>query len=178
MRCIHTACTIILLYILEGAKASYFRSSALLTDIRILVILRRKAEYYKLIRVYLEVDRRGDIATFYSSPIVKQPTSRFVLVWRNSAKSLSAFSPPKDNLNVATIINLEHLTAYRASRLMAHSQSPPVHRSRLRRKACSSCVKSKRRCDLVLPRCSRCETKNLGCGYVSSMYNGLILTLD
>lgn len=44
----------------------------------------------------------------------------------------------------------------------------PVHRSSTRRKACSCCVKAKRRCDLTLPACARCRTRGLQCIYVES----------
>lgn len=33
------------------------------------------------------------------------------------------------------------------------------------RQACANCVKSKRRCDLVLPRCYRCRVRSLDCSY-------------
>ena len=37
-----------------------------------------------------------------------------------------------------------------------------------RRKACSECIKSKRRCDLVLPSCARCRKLQLDCNYGAS----------
>lgn len=33
------------------------------------------------------------------------------------------------------------------------------------RKACANCVRSKRRCDLVLPQCYRCRVRSLDCSY-------------
>ena len=33
------------------------------------------------------------------------------------------------------------------------------------RQACNNCVKSKRRCDLVLPRCYRCRVRSFDCNY-------------
>ncbi|KAL1851799.1 hypothetical protein Plec18170_006102 [Paecilomyces lecythidis] len=36
------------------------------------------------------------------------------------------------------------------------------------RKACSNCVKSKRRCDLAVPRCYRCRVRSLECRYKNS----------
>ena len=33
------------------------------------------------------------------------------------------------------------------------------------RQACNHCVKSKRRCDLILPRCYRCRVRSLDCSY-------------
>lgn len=33
------------------------------------------------------------------------------------------------------------------------------------RQACANCVKSKRRCDLVMPRCYRCRVRSLDCSY-------------
>ncbi|KAF7903715.1 uncharacterized protein EAF01_006764 [Botrytis porri] len=44
-----------------------------------------------------------------------------------------------------------------------------VHQSKTRKKACTACVKAKRRCDLLLPVCSRCDMKNLGCVYVNEV---------
>jgi hypothetical protein len=44
-----------------------------------------------------------------------------------------------------------------------------VHQSATRRKSCSGCVKAKRRCDLILPTCSRCSLRNSRCIYVSSI---------
>ncbi|KAF7860360.1 hypothetical protein EAF04_008487 [Stromatinia cepivora] len=41
-----------------------------------------------------------------------------------------------------------------------------VHQSKTRRKACEGCVKAKRRCDLLLPTCSRCKIKSFDCIYV------------
>ncbi|KAH7309240.1 hypothetical protein BKA65DRAFT_170434 [Rhexocercosporidium sp. MPI-PUGE-AT-0058] len=43
-----------------------------------------------------------------------------------------------------------------------------VHRSDTRRKACTGCVKAKRRCDLTLPACSRCMKRNIDCNYGDS----------
>jgi hypothetical protein len=40
--------------------------------------------------------------------------------------------------------------------------------SATRKKSCAACVKSKRRCDLQLPSCRRCRTKNLDCTYHST----------
>jgi hypothetical protein len=34
-----------------------------------------------------------------------------------------------------------------------------------KRKACAECVKAKRKCDMELPRCKRCEKKNIECPY-------------
>jgi hypothetical protein len=34
-----------------------------------------------------------------------------------------------------------------------------------RRKSCRACAKAKRRCDLMLPICSRCSQRRLGCEY-------------
>jgi hypothetical protein len=48
------------------------------------------------------------------------------------------------------------------------SQEVLVHRSSTRRKACTRCVKAKRRCNLTLPACSRCRTRSLDCIYVRS----------
>ncbi|THV52334.1 hypothetical protein BGAL_0082g00230 [Botrytis galanthina] len=42
-----------------------------------------------------------------------------------------------------------------------------VHQSKTRKKACTACVKAKRRCDLLLPACSRCNIKDLSCVYVN-----------
>ncbi|PVH71455.1 hypothetical protein DL98DRAFT_521045 [Cadophora sp. DSE1049] len=47
-----------------------------------------------------------------------------------------------------------------------------VHRSDTRRKACAGCVKAKRRCDLILPACSRCMKRNMGCSYGD---NGIVV---
>ncbi|TGO59803.1 hypothetical protein BOTNAR_0156g00040 [Botryotinia narcissicola] len=44
-----------------------------------------------------------------------------------------------------------------------------VHQSKTRKKACTACVKAKRRCDLLLPACSRCDIKNLSCVYVNEL---------
>ncbi|KAF7921592.1 uncharacterized protein EAE98_008439 [Botrytis deweyae] len=44
-----------------------------------------------------------------------------------------------------------------------------VHQSKTRKKACTACVKAKRRCDLLLPACSRCNTKDLSCVYVNEI---------
>ncbi|KAK9311596.1 transcription factor gsfR2 [Lipomyces starkeyi] len=35
------------------------------------------------------------------------------------------------------------------------------------RRACQACAKVKRRCDLLLPKCSRCSTKGLICEYIN-----------
>lgn len=40
-----------------------------------------------------------------------------------------------------------------------------VHQSSTRRKSCSGCVKAKRRCDLRLPSCSRCQKRRLDCSF-------------
>ncbi|KUJ16651.1 uncharacterized protein LY89DRAFT_618012 [Mollisia scopiformis] len=40
-----------------------------------------------------------------------------------------------------------------------------VHRSTTRQKACTGCVKAKRRCDLTIPSCSRCMARNRLCSY-------------
>ncbi|KAL3418329.1 hypothetical protein PVAG01_10045 [Phlyctema vagabunda] len=44
-----------------------------------------------------------------------------------------------------------------------------IHQSTTRRKACTCCVKAKRRCNLVLPRCARCTSKGLSCRYVDDV---------
>ncbi|TEY73293.1 hypothetical protein BOTCAL_0080g00210 [Botryotinia calthae] len=44
-----------------------------------------------------------------------------------------------------------------------------VHQSKTRKKACTACVKAKRRCDLLLPVCSRCNIKDLSCVYVNEV---------
>ncbi|KAF4450420.1 hypothetical protein F53441_6419 [Fusarium austroafricanum] len=38
-------------------------------------------------------------------------------------------------------------------------------RQSLRRKSCSACVRSKRRCNLSVPRCSHCAAKDVECSY-------------
>ncbi|KAM3086324.1 hypothetical protein ACMFMG_000460 [Clarireedia jacksonii] len=43
-----------------------------------------------------------------------------------------------------------------------------VHQSKTRRKACTCCVTAKRRCDLLLPACSRCTTRGLDCVYADN----------
>ncbi|KAI1629912.1 hypothetical protein EDD37DRAFT_75124 [Exophiala viscosa] len=48
---------------------------------------------------------------------------------------------------------------------MVHSML--VHHSSARRKACTECVRVKRRCDLVVPACTRCNTRGLDCQYIS-----------
>jgi hypothetical protein len=40
-------------------------------------------------------------------------------------------------------------------------------RQSLRRKSCSACARSKRRCNLSLPSCSRCAAKGMECSYPS-----------
>ncbi|KAF7947482.1 hypothetical protein EAE96_008569 [Botrytis aclada] len=44
-----------------------------------------------------------------------------------------------------------------------------VHQSKTRKKACTACVKAKRRCDLLLPVCSRCNIKEMDCVYVNEV---------
>ncbi|KAG4030704.1 hypothetical protein MFRU_011g01600 [Monilinia fructicola] len=44
-----------------------------------------------------------------------------------------------------------------------------VHQSKTRQKACAGCVKAKRRCDLLLPSCSRCNIKKQDCVYVNDI---------
>ena len=39
------------------------------------------------------------------------------------------------------------------------------HISATRKKSCAACVKSRRRCDLRLPSCKRCQAKKLACTY-------------
>lgn len=45
--------------------------------------------------------------------------------------------------------------------MKSRAASPP------RRKSCGQCVAAKRRCDLLVPQCTRCFQKNLNCHYVS-----------
>lgn len=40
------------------------------------------------------------------------------------------------------------------------TETPPS-----RRKACQECVKAKRKCGMELPRCRRCQKKNITCAY-------------
>ncbi|KUJ15018.1 uncharacterized protein LY89DRAFT_128046 [Mollisia scopiformis] len=40
-----------------------------------------------------------------------------------------------------------------------------MHHSQTRRKACEQCVRGKRRCDLLVPRCSRCAKRRVDCEY-------------
>ncbi|KAH6666239.1 hypothetical protein B0J14DRAFT_604485 [Halenospora varia] len=44
-----------------------------------------------------------------------------------------------------------------------------VHYSQTRRKACKDCVKGKRRCDLILPRCGRCVKRDVECVYIDGL---------
>ncbi|KAF2235545.1 hypothetical protein EV356DRAFT_483337 [Viridothelium virens] len=46
---------------------------------------------------------------------------------------------------------------------MASARKPPP-----RRKSCTECIKSKRRCDQGLPSCTRCRKLKLECNYVAS----------
>lgn len=53
---------------------------------------------------------------------------------------------------------------------MSVIQAPVVYKERNgaaipRRKSCRACAKAKRRCDLMLPVCSRCSQRRLGCEY-------------
>ena len=34
-------------------------------------------------------------------------------------------------------------------------------------RSCRACIKAKKRCDLVVPRCGRCEEKKIGCAYAN-----------
>ncbi|KAH7336030.1 hypothetical protein BKA65DRAFT_26792 [Rhexocercosporidium sp. MPI-PUGE-AT-0058] len=42
-----------------------------------------------------------------------------------------------------------------------------VHQSSTRRKSCVTCVRTKRRCDLRLPQCSRCTGRGSTCEYIT-----------
>ncbi|KAH8659371.1 hypothetical protein BGZ60DRAFT_566919 [Tricladium varicosporioides] len=44
-----------------------------------------------------------------------------------------------------------------------------VHYSQTRKKACKGCVKGKRRCDLILPRCGRCIKRGVNCEYINDV---------
>jgi hypothetical protein len=62
------------------------------------------------------------------------------------------------------LINLRYdylLLSYRIT-FIINSMAPP-HRA-----SCLACVKSKRRCDVGLPRCTRCITKGLTCDYTGN----------
>lgn len=53
---------------------------------------------------------------------------------------------------------------------MSVIQTPVAYKERNgaaipRRKSCRACAKAKRRCDLMLPACSRCSQRRLGCEY-------------
>lgn len=53
---------------------------------------------------------------------------------------------------------------------MSVIQAPVAYKERNgaaipRRKSCRACAKAKRRCDLMLPVCSRCSQRRLGCEY-------------
>lgn len=53
---------------------------------------------------------------------------------------------------------------------MSVIQTPVAYKERNgaaipRRKSCRACAKAKRRCDLMLPVCSRCSQRRLGCEY-------------
>jgi len=48
----------------------------------------------------------------------------------------------------------------------SHQHTYLIHQSATRKKSCSGCVKAKRRCDLILPKCSRCRAKGSQCSYV------------
>lgn len=45
--------------------------------------------------------------------------------------------------------------------------SPPPPRVSLRR-SCQACIRSKRKCDQQVPRCTRCQSRGLQCGYINA----------
>ncbi|KAK9368226.1 transcription factor gsfR2 [Lipomyces kononenkoae] len=47
-----------------------------------------------------------------------------------------------------------------------------------RRKSCLNCIKSKRRCDLRIPTCTRCSQRHLECSYSSQNNRNIIIPVE
>lgn len=125
--------------------------------------------------IYLESCSRRDLRSFSLSPV--PPAALCGIPHRRSDSP--HFGPEHDCLTkrsriIHVILNdtsscITTRVEFRTDGITKIMNTSIVHYSQTRRKACKDCVKGKRRCDLILPRCGRCVKRDVECVYVSYM---------